>query len=355
LRKEAARVVASDKVLPEGAEGEKVVASACRRELEGFFRRYAMMNRMRGGFAVLAAVALMAAGRGARGEAAPAMPTPEQAIYKLVDGHARYLMGAPTNPRRNEKRRAEVAAGQHPFAAVLSCADSRVPVEVLFDQGLGDIFSVRVAGNVADVSEMASLEYGVEHLQIPVVVVLGHTKCGAVSAAISGGELPPHLAHLLGLIAPAVTQGRKIAPALSGNDRVTDVVRRNVVMTMGTLLTDSPIIREAVESKKLKLVGAVYDLDDGKVRFMGEHPEQAGILAAAAKEGHGGTAAHAPASTAAAPSVAHADTTAVEAGEKAVPTGGAAAPGHANSKPTISPVAEGSGHGASANAASAHH
>ena len=314
-----------------------------------------MTNRMRGVFGVLAAVAVLAVGLKARGETLPTMPTPDEAIYKLVDGHARYLMGAPTNPRRNETRRAEVAAGQHPFAAVLSCADSRVPVEVLFDQGLGDIFSVRVAGNVADVSEMASLEYGVEHLHIPALVVLGHTKCGAVSAAIGGGELPPHIAHLVELIAPAVAEGRRLYPRLTDDDRVTDVVQRNVVMTMGALLKDSPIVREAVESQKLKLVGAVYDLDDGKVRFLGEHPDQTGIIAAAAKEPHGGHAASTPAPTSMAPSAAHAATAPAGTAEHVASTGNDAKPVYALPVAATAPAPAVAEHGPSVNAASVHH
>jgi carbonic anhydrase len=353
-----------------------------------------MKNRMRGVVAVMAAVvmAAVAGERGVRGEAVPPMPTPEEAIYKLLDGHARYLMGAPMNPRRNETRRVEVAAGQHPFAAVLSCADSRVPVEVLFDQGLGDIFSVRVAGNVADVSEIASLEYGVEHLHIPALVVLGHTKCGAVSAAIAGGEMPPHIAHLVDLITPAVAEGRKLAGGLSGNDRVSDVVKRNVVLTMGTLLKESDIVREAVEGRKLKLMGAIYDLDDGKVRFIGEHPEQGMILAAAAQKPHGSQAAHgvAPAPKAEAhgvapvvpaalpagvhvvepaaavvPAAAHAVAPAPSSGVHAVPAeektaekaegGEHAAPAHGEAQPAAAPAPVAAGHGTSGSGASAHH
>jgi carbonic anhydrase len=312
-----------------------------------------MTNRMRGFLGVLVTVAVLGAGGAAWGETPAALPTPDQAIYRLVDGHARYLMGAPTNPRRNEKRRVEVAGGQHPFAAVLSCADSRVPVEVLFDQGLGDIFSVRVAGNVADGSEIASLEYGVEHLHIPVLVVLGHTKCGAVSAAVSGGELPPRIAHLVELIAPAVAQGRSAEPNLSGDDRVADVVRRHVVLTMGTLLKDSPIVCEAVESRKLKLVGAVYDLDDGKVRFMGEHPEQSGILAAA-KKGHGGEALPQTGLTAG-PSAAKVVAAPAENEEKAAAAGEEGKSMHAIPNREAASAAVVSEHGATEQGASAHH
>src|SRR5262245_28073525 len=119
---------------------------------------------------------------------------PEAALKMLQEGNARFVAGKARHPHEDQGRRNETASGQHPFASILSCSDSRDPVEVTFDEGVGDLFVVRVAGNVADTDEIASLEYGAEHLGTQLIAVLGHTKCGAVTAVVNedklGGSLP---------------------------------------------------------------------------------------------------------------------------------------------------------------------
>jgi carbonic anhydrase len=225
----------------------------------------------------LLALALALAAAGAS-DAPVAAPTPARALHQLVDGNMRYILGAPAAPRRNAARREEVARGQHPVAAVLACADSRVPAEILFDQGLGDLFTVRTAGNVAGSSEIGSIEYAVEHLHVPLIVVIGHTKCGAVGAAVgkAGGavsHLPPHIEGLVSHILPAVAAVKESNPALAGDALAAAVVKRNVTQAMRELLESSEIVREAVAAGKVQLVGGVYDLESGKVDFTGPLPD----------------------------------------------------------------------------------
>lgn len=208
------------------------------------------------------------------GAAAPSV-TPEHAMAILFAGNGRYIAGEPQAPRRDNMRRDETnARGQHPIAAVLACADSRVPVEVLFDQGIGDIFTVRVAGNVAGEDEIGSLEYAIEHLHVPLVIVLGHSKCGAVGAAIAGGELPKHIAKLVDQITPATDEVKKKDPSLTGDPLSDACIRANAFKNVRTLLSESEITREAVQTMRLKVVAGVYDISTGQVRILGEHPQQ---------------------------------------------------------------------------------
>ena len=147
--------------------------------------------------------------------------------------------------------------------AILTCADSRVPPEIVFDKGLGDIFDVRVAGNVAGDDETASLEYAAEHLHVPLIVVMGHTHCGAVSAALEGGTLPGKLPDLMAALRPAVDQS-----AHEPGDRLDNAVRDNVVHVVEQLRAAKPVLAELVETGKLRIVGAVYSLETGKVNWL---------------------------------------------------------------------------------------
>jgi len=154
----------------------------------------------------------------------------------------------------------------------LTCADSRVAPEIIFDQGLGDVFDVRVAGNVAGNDEIASLEYAAEHLHTPVIVVMGHQKCGAVSAAVEakpGGEAAGHLSALLTPISSAVEKAKKLQ-----GDVVENAVRINVENVVEELRTSKPILSELVSEGKLTIVGAVYSLDTGKVTWLSESAPQ---------------------------------------------------------------------------------
>jgi len=188
--------------------------------------------------------------------------TPDQALTKLKDGNRRYLFSKMSHPLDTEARRIEVAQDQHPYAVILGCADSRVPPEIIFDTSLGELFDVRVAGNVTDDNIVGSIEYAVAHLGVPMIVVLGHERCGAVQAAVAGVEAEGHIGALVKCILPAVesTQG------LQG-DAVDNAVRANVTLVVNQLRTSTPILAEAVQAGKLKVLGARYDLDSGVVEF----------------------------------------------------------------------------------------
>lgn len=184
-------------------------------------------------------------------------------VQRLTDGNKRYVEGRSLSIDRDAARRGEVAKGQKPFAIVVTCSDSRVPPEVLFDQGLGQLFVIRSAGNVVDDIGLGSIEYAAEHLGAKLVVVLGHERCGAVDATVKGGELPGHIGAIAAKIKPAVAIGK----AFPG-DQVDNCVRANVVNVMSTLRDSKPILHEMVEKGELAVIGARYDLDDGSVSWI---------------------------------------------------------------------------------------
>lgn len=188
--------------------------------------------------------------------------TPEQALQLLQEGNQRYINSCCEHPHQSSQRRTEVSAGQHPFAAVLSCADSRVPVELIFDQGIGDLFVLRNAGNVVDDVILGSIEYGVEHLGINLVLVLGHTRCGAVTAAVQGGKAEGHLGSILDQIAPSVS-----AAAQESGDPVLNATRANVSRMVEQVRTSQPVLAALVQAGKIQVIGGIYDLQDGRVEF----------------------------------------------------------------------------------------
>jgi len=193
--------------------------------------------------------------------------TPDSALAELKDGNAHHAAHRYKHPHENAARLRQLASGQHPHAEVLSCADSRVPPEILFDQGLGDLFVVRVAGNVVSDTELGSLEYGAEHLHVPLLIVLGHQRCGAVTAAVEGGEVPGHISALTELLRPAVEKTRGMP-----GDRVENAVRANVEMVVKQLRTSGPVLEKLVSRGELKVVGAIYSLDTGQVTWLPESP-----------------------------------------------------------------------------------
>jgi carbonic anhydrase len=191
--------------------------------------------------------------------------TPAQALERLKAGNARFL-GSAMQPRSWSSEVSATAGGQYPFAAVLSCMDSRVPAEVVFDQGIGDMFSVRVAGNVVDEDDLGSLEYAV-HAGVKLLVVMGHTRCGAVRGALDRIELGS-LTGLVAKIHPAVDAARCDDPQSDACARA--VVELNVRESMRQIRARSPLIAEDLAEKKVQLVGAIYDVDTGKVAFLSE-------------------------------------------------------------------------------------
>lgn len=206
--------------------------------------------------------------------------TAEQAMALLVDGNARFVRGDVIHPNQREDRRKGTSLnGQHPFVTVLSCADSRVPAEILFDRGIGDVFSVRVAGNVAAVDEIGTIEYGVEHLGTPLLVVLGHTQCGAVTAVVKGEQVGGNIPQL---VAPIVPVAERVKAAMAGqevNAVVAAAIEENVWQVIDDIFKGSPIVRHLVQEGKLSVQGAMYVLESGTVRFMGKHPAEERLLA----------------------------------------------------------------------------
>jgi carbonic anhydrase len=188
---------------------------------------------------------------------------PDAALERLRQGNARYVEGVSLRHDFKHEREA-LAKGQNPYAAILSCADSRIAPEYAFDSGRGDLFVCRVAGNFASDETIASLEYAVAVLAVPLILVLGHDSCGAVDAAIKSLKdnttLPGHMPSLVAAIAPAVR-----AVSQQAGDALANAIRQNVVDNVAKLASATPILSAAVEQKKLRVVGGIYRLKDGKV------------------------------------------------------------------------------------------
>jgi len=202
--------------------------------------------------------------------APPPRPTPDEAVARLIAGNARFAAGKPSRPNQDGHRRDLLTGGQEPFAVVLGCADSRVPAELVFDQGLGDLFVCRTAGPVVDHAVLGSVEFAVEHLHVPLIVVLGHERCGAVTAAIqmAAGEYGPTGAvrDLVERVLPvAMTAAREGG---STAEQVSRAVALNVQRVIAVLLDRSRPLTDAVADGSVGLVGAVYELDGGLTRFL---------------------------------------------------------------------------------------
>ena len=216
---------------------------------------------------------------------------PNTAQQVLEEGNGRYVAGKALHPNQDRDRRHETTSGgQEPFVTVLACSDSRVPVEVLFDRGIGDIFVVRVAGNVVNTDEAGSIEYGVDHLETPLMVVLGHSHCGAVTAVAGHAELHGNIPPLVKNIEKAVDVVKAARPDLSGGALVEEAITANVWQSIDDLLRQSEATRKRIKWNKLKVVGALYDIETGKVSWLGPHPRQFELIrkydAAAPKDEH---------------------------------------------------------------------
>ena len=185
----------------------------------------------------------------------------EQALHLLLEGNQRFVAGKLEHPNQTPARRAELAKVQHPFAAVLACSDSRTPPEIIFDRGLGDIFTARVAGNSADQLVIESLDYSVKHLGVRVVMVLGHRRCGAVTAAVESYD-NENVGPMLKELYPAVRASRGMP-----GDPVENAVRENVKL-MVKKLAASGQLSAMVKSGELKIVGGIYDLDTGTIEML---------------------------------------------------------------------------------------
>lgn len=213
---------------------------------------------------------LLANAAGAKEAKAPPKPqnvlSPDASLERLRQGNARYVAGVSLRHDFKHEREA-LAGGQNPYAAILSCADSRIAPEYAFDSGRGDLFVCRVAGNFANTETIASLEYAVAVLNAPLILVLGHDSCGAVDAAIKSLKddkaLPGHMPSLVEGVAPAV---KAVLP--QGGDTLSKAIRQNVIDNVAKLSSATPILSAAVEQHKVKVVGGIYRLKDGQVEMV---------------------------------------------------------------------------------------
>jgi len=187
----------------------------------------------------------------------------QQSLKKLLDGNKRCVVCKQQNPRQDARRRKEVSKGQKPFAVIVGCSDSRIPPELIFDQGLGDLFVVRLAGNIVDALALGSIEYAVEHLDTKLVVVLGHGKCGAVTAATKGPDAPGHVGAIVKAIQPSVKKVQKMP-----GDLVDNAIRANASLVVNKIKSSKPILAEMVNKGEIEVIGAYYNIETGAVEIL---------------------------------------------------------------------------------------
>ena len=204
------------------------------------------------------------------------MTTGAEALEMLHAGNQRFVSGTPQAMKIDPQHRRELTTGQKPFAIVLACSDSRVPVEIVFDQGLGDLFVVRVAGNIASPSQLGSIEFAAEQFGTPLVVVLGHSQCGAVAATLQAlqhpaGNASPNLLSIVDCIRPALEPllQQKTWPP---DELLQKAVRAHIRASVRLLQQDSPLLEQLVQQGNLQIVGAEYSLESGRVEFFEELP-----------------------------------------------------------------------------------
>ncbi|GAB1351182.1 carbonic anhydrase [Ignavibacteriales bacterium] len=189
--------------------------------------------------------------------------SPDEALKYLESGNSRFVSGQISKKDLKSEIK-NLQNGQSPYAVILSCSDSRVPPELVFDESLGKLFIIRLAGNVATPEAIGSIEYAVEHLGSQLVVVMGHSKCGAVTAAVNGGEMTPNIEKLIHYIEPAVKEAKTMREV---PDLISECIDINVKLQAKNLMKNSRLLEEKVASGELKIVGGVYDLATGKVKI----------------------------------------------------------------------------------------
>lgn len=190
-------------------------------------------------------------------------PVAKQSLKKLLDGNKRCVVCKQQNPRQDARRRKEVSKGQKPFAVIVGCSDSRIPPNLVFDQGLGDLFVVRLAGNIIDNAALGSIEYAVEHLGTKLVVVLGHGKCGAVTAATQSADAPGHVSTIVKAIQPAVKKAQKMK-----GDLIENATRMNVTLMVKKIKSSKPILAEMAANGEIEIVGAYFNIESGEVEII---------------------------------------------------------------------------------------
>jgi len=192
--------------------------------------------------------------------------SPDAALQQLMEGNQRFVAQQMTRGLTDAARRTELAKGQAPYAIILSCSDSRLPPELIFDKGLGELFVVRVAGNIPDPIVLGSLEYGAEHLGAPLLLVLGHERCGAVKATVEAkGKPEGNIGAIVRTILPAVRQAKAATQGKDPAEVVEAAVDANIHRITSRLTKQSKVLAHLVHEGKLKIVSGKYDLDDGKV------------------------------------------------------------------------------------------
>lgn len=205
-------------------------------------------------------------------------PTPDQALELLKQGNARFVSGKLLHPHQDAARLTQASKedqGDHAYATIISCSDSRVPVEIIFDAGIMDVFIIRVAGNVVQTDEAGSIEYGLAHVHTPVLVVLGHTQCGAVTAVTGevqghGHALERNIPPLVAPIVPAVKRAMQKRPDLKGSAVVPAAIEENVWQGIEDLFRRSPAVLNMVKAGKAKVVGAMYEMESGRVNWLSQ-------------------------------------------------------------------------------------
>ncbi len=192
----------------------------------------------------------------------PYPQTPEEAIARLKEGNARFINDQSAHPNRDDNRKIIQALKQTPFASIMSCSDSRVPSEIVFDQGLGDLFIVRTAGQAPAVASFGSLEFSVAVLGVKVIVVMGHEKCGAVAGAIGTTKLPGHIEDLVNIIRPGIKE------FIGKPEKLEEAGKANVLAEVEALKKLDPILSQYLKEGKIKIIPAYYHLETGQVEFL---------------------------------------------------------------------------------------
>jgi carbonic anhydrase len=190
--------------------------------------------------------------------------SPDQALRLLKEGNQRFIAGKSIKPNQDINRIKEVASGQYPFATIVGCSDSRVPNEIIFDQGVGDLFIVRTAGQVSTYASWGSIEFAEEVLGTKLIVVLGHTQCGAVNAAVKLPEVPGHIVTLINAIKPAVEKAKATHP----EDLLDASIRENIKIQVEQLRNLEPVLAKRVREGSIQIIGALYHLESGEVEFL---------------------------------------------------------------------------------------
>lgn len=228
-----------------------------------------MRNKCQIIFPVLLFTAIIIAGcknHSANSLISPGAPA-SASLQKLMDGNSRFAHWKPVHPDESRQRVIEISKAQHPFAVVIACSDSRVSPELIFDQGLGDLFVIRTAGNLIGGLEIGSVEYAVEHLGVDLIVVLGHQQCGAVKAYVDGGEVHGHIKDII----DSLRKESEINNVpINDKNRLDDCIRANILHGTHQLQEQSAIIKEKVESRELQIKACYYDLEKGIVSIVKE-------------------------------------------------------------------------------------